>query len=31
MVTYNNPLTPFGPSVAAHTGTPMHLQFSRRW
>ena len=31
MVTYNNPLTPFGPSVASHTGTPMHLQFSRRW
>ncbi len=31
MVTYNNPLVPFGPSVAKHTGTPMHLQFSRRW
>jgi long-chain fatty acid transport protein len=31
MVTYNNPNTPFGPSVAAHTGTPTHVQLSRRW
>ena len=31
MVTYNNPTLPFGPSVAAHSATVLHLTVSRRW
>lgn len=31
MVTYNNPATPFGPSVANHSGRVLHMQLSRRW
>jgi long-chain fatty acid transport protein len=31
MVTYNNTATPFGPSVANHSGTVLHMTASRRW
>lgn len=31
MVPYNNPALPFGPSVAGHSGTLVHLQASRHW
>ena len=31
MVTYNNTATPFGPSVANHSGTILHMTASRRW